>query len=156
MEELVILQYGSFAALGERVKYDAQQTGCSQRVTKWALWDQLYLDRLRESTWAEALPTARNGGSSHWSTCSTIQQPCSRRRERIIWRHPQAQPIETAEVMTPQHPSVRTLLGSTDREIWISQNRCTGGVCAGPQWTLPPVAGRVHDGAMTGAELVHG
>ena len=38
MEELVILQYGSFIALGERMKYDTQQTGCLKRVTDWAPW----------------------------------------------------------------------------------------------------------------------
>ena len=38
-------------------------------------------------------------------------------RERTTQRHPQAQPIEMAEVMVPAHSSVRTPLGSTDWEV---------------------------------------
>ena len=47
MEELFILQYRGFTALGQRVKYDAQQIGHFKRVTDWALHGQLYLNKLR-------------------------------------------------------------------------------------------------------------
>ena len=47
MEEMVTLQYGSFAALSEWAKVVALTTGCSKRVAESALRGQLFLDKLR-------------------------------------------------------------------------------------------------------------
>ena len=47
MEELVILQYGSFTILGEWTKEYAQRTNCSNWVADQTLWGQLYLSELR-------------------------------------------------------------------------------------------------------------
>ena len=53
MEEMVTLQYGSFATLSEWLKEDDQRTGHLKRVAEWALWGQLYFDEIRREhpTW---------------------------------------------------------------------------------------------------------
>ena len=118
MEELVILQYSSFNILGTRAKSDAPWTVCSKRVTKWVLQGGLYLDELRRdySGWSINYHQERGlfllEGLLH--NIAAMQQ---KERERITQRCPQAQPIEMAKVTAPAHPSVRTLLGSIDREI---------------------------------------
>ena len=47
MEEMVTLQYGSFAALGEWVKVVTLTTSHSKRVADQAFRSQLFLDGLR-------------------------------------------------------------------------------------------------------------
>ena len=48
IEEMIMVHYGSFAALSERVKVLAQSSGCSKRVTKCTLRFQLFLDEMRK------------------------------------------------------------------------------------------------------------
>ena len=47
MEELVTLEYGNFAILGEWVREFAKRTDCSNRVATWTLRGQLYFNELR-------------------------------------------------------------------------------------------------------------
>ena len=117
MEELVILQYGSFAALGKRASMMLSEPSL-KRVTEQALWGQLYLDELRRDHlgWSTAhhqewglflLDHLLHNTAAIWQ----------KERERTTQSCPQAQPIEMAEVTAPTCPSVRILLVSTDREI---------------------------------------
>ena len=48
MGEMITLQYGSFAALGEQVMVSAQGTSHSNRATKCSQRFQLFLDELRK------------------------------------------------------------------------------------------------------------
>ena len=65
-----------------------------------------------------------------------MQQPCSERR-RGPPRHPQAQLSESAKETAPPHPSVRMLLGSTDRESLDLVEQVTGGSMHWPPVNSP-------------------
>ena len=119
MEELVTLQYGSFTLLGWWVKEFAQRTGCSKRVAYQTIWGQLYLNELKREylDW-------NTGQCQEWGLfllkCLLYNVASMRRKEleRIPKRCSKAKWSETAEVMVPEHPSIRTLLGSTNDAIF--------------------------------------
>ena len=115
MEEMVTLQYGSFAILGEWAKEFTQRIGCSKRVANQTLQGQLYLNKLKREhpgwntaqwqewglIWLEHLfhTMRRKGHERLFQSCSQVKGP------------------ETAKVMAPEHLSIRTLLGSTNAKI---------------------------------------
>ena len=59
--------------------------------------------------------------------------------------------------MAPEHPSVRTPVGSTDVEILKVTKKVYWGQYVTPPSVLPPMAaGRMHKGAMPGTGLMDG
>ena len=57
---------------------------------------------------------------------------------------------------TPCTPLCQDASGvNWQRDIGPGRKGVPGGLCTGPQWSSPVVAGEVHDGAKTGAELAH-
>ena len=118
MEELVTLQYGSFRILGERTKKFAQRTGCSKRVANQTLWGQLYLSELRREHLGWNTAQCQEWGLfllEHLFHNIAIMR--WKEHERLSQRCSQAKQSEMAEVTAPEHPSVRTLLGSYDTTI---------------------------------------
>ena len=75
MEEMVMLQYGSFSALSEWAKVLTQSTSCSHRATKHVLGFQLFLDEMRKinSNWSAT--HRQEWVYSSWSVCSTPLPP---------------------------------------------------------------------------------
>ena len=63
MEEMVTLQYSSFATLGEQAKVVTHTTGCLKRAADQTFRGQLFLDELmRENTLAGKQFGAKDGG----------------------------------------------------------------------------------------------
>ena len=114
MEKLVTLQYGNFTILGEQMKEFAQRTDCSNRVANQTLRDQLYLNELtREhpgwiTTWCQEWGLFLLEHLLH--NTASMRRKEHQRCCKAPW-------AETAKVMAPEHPSIWTLLGSTDVEI---------------------------------------
>ena len=57
-------------------------------------------------------------GSSYWNICSTMWQLCKGGSKKDTRRHPHMQQTDMAKEMAPEHPTVRTHLGSTNQEIF--------------------------------------
>ena len=114
MEELVTLQYGSFTILGEQVREYAQMTSCPNWVTNRTLWGQLYLSELRRKH-----PGWNATQYQEWGLflLEGLLHNTVSIRGKEHQRHPQAPQAKMAEVTAPEHPTIRTLLGSTDAEI---------------------------------------
>ena len=134
MKELVTIQYGSFTILGKRVKEFAQRTSCSKWVADQTLQGQLNLSKLRREhpgwnttqcqEWGLFLldHLLHNVAAMTWSEHERLSQRCS-----------QAQQPETAKVMAPEHPSIRTLLGSTEANLLkIAKQVYGGSMCLSP------------------------
>ena len=159
MEELVVLQYGSFATLDERAKHGTQRMGCSKSVTRWALWGQLYLDELRREHMAWNITH-----NQEWvlyllknllHNAAAMQQ---KERERTNWRYPPSSTKWASWSNSPCTPTCQDASRSTEQEVLdiTEQVYMQGEYVLTPQWTPPPPARRVHDGATTGAEPAHG
>ena len=135
-----MLQYGSFTTLGEWAKQDSLRTGCSKRVAEWALWGQLYLDKLkRDQPWLEncTLPSGVGDlpiGESA-SQCSSYAKEGVRKTPKKAPSHATNWHGQRNGPRTPLHqdPSRVYQWG----RFWVWQNRCAGGVCASSQWTSP-------------------
>ena len=118
MEEMVTLLYGSFAALGEWVNIVVPTTSHSKRVADWALKGLLFLDELRRKH-----PVWKTIWHQEWAIFlleSLFHNVTEMQRKEWQWqseRCPHPQQTNVAEEMAPEHPSVRTLLGSTKQEI---------------------------------------
>ena len=114
MEGLVTLQYGSFTILGEQVKEYGQRTRCSKWVAEWTLQDHLYLSKLRREH-----PGWNATQHQEWSLFlpEHLLHNAAFMRRKECQRCSQAPQVEMAEVMAPEYPSIRTLLGSTDTDI---------------------------------------
>ena len=138
MEELVILQYDSFVTLGERVEYDAQQTGCSYSVTDWALHGQLYLDELRRDhlscstshcqEWGLFLleHLLHNAANMQWKD-----------RERTTKNAPKLSQVSQPKKW-PLHTSLSGhFWGQLMESFWTWKNRCTGESMCWPQVNSP-------------------
>ena len=114
MEELVTLQYVNFAILGEWVKEFAQRVRCSNRVADQTLRAQFFPNELQQEH-----PDWSTTHRQEWGLFlleSLLHSAASMRRKEHQ-RCPQALQVKMAKAMTPQHPSICTLLGSTDTEI---------------------------------------
>ena len=125
MEKLVTLKYGNFTIEREQVKKCAQRTSCSNRVANQTHRGQLYVNELRrEQEWGLFLleHLLHNAASMSRKECQ---------------RHSQALQAETAKVTSPEHPSVRTLLGSTDAKILKITKHVYQGECVVAPNMLP-------------------
>ena len=100
LEELVILQYGSFSTLSQQEQQLAQRTGHSKCPTEWPMRWQLYLDKLNQRHLGWSMAQRQNLGLFllEWLFYTTsvrgrrVQQ-CDR------WRHPHQ--ATSAEEISP-------------------------------------------------------
>ena len=132
------MQYRSFSALSEWVKVVTLTTGCSKRVTEPALRGQLFLDKLRREH-----PGWKTIWGQEWGLflleCSFHNATAMWRREQQqhTQRCPHQQQTAMANGMALEHPSVRTLLGSTDPEILNFVEQVYRGQCKVAPSILP-------------------
>ena len=114
MEEWIILYYGNFAILGDRVREFAQHTGCSNHMADRTMRSQTFLNELRRehlgwtTTCRQEWRLFLLGCLLH-SVASMKKKECQRCSQRS-WGE------ETMEE-APEHPSMRTLLGAMDDAI---------------------------------------
>ena len=77
--------------------------------------------------------------------------------QQTLWRHSHPQQTDMAEEIVPDHPSVRTLLGSTDHEILDVAEHVHWGQYEVAPSTLPCKAQRpIYDWTTQGARPVPG
>ena len=114
MEELITLHHGNFAILGKWVKEFAQWTGCSNWVADWALQSQLLLDEMKKEHrgWNTACRQELNLFLLEWmfhNTAAMWHKKHQRQSQGLL-----LEPTEAAL----EHPSVQTLVGSRDSNLW--------------------------------------
>ena len=118
MEEMVMLQYSSFAALSQWAKVLTPSTSHSNRVTEHSLRFQLFLDEMRKinSNWSV---THRQEWCLfllehlfHTAASMRLKERQQQRNQCTL-----SHLLETAKKTTPFHPFVRSLLGSSEIEI---------------------------------------
>ena len=134
MEELVTLQYGSFMILGERAKEFTERTGCWKRVANWTLQAKLFLSELRREH-----PGGNTAQCQEWGLflleCLLHNAAAMRWKEhkRLSWKHSQAKWPEMSKVTAPEHPSIRTPLGSNNVTILkVTKQVYWGSMCWSP------------------------
>ena len=117
MEEMITIQYSSFTALGKQVRVLVQSTSHSNWVTKHSLRFQLFLDALRKinANWSVI---HRQGWGLFLLECLFHTAASMRQKERQQQRkhHSCSHHLEMAEEMAQIHPSVRSLLGSSEED----------------------------------------
>ena len=106
MEELIILYYGNFAILGDRVREFAQHTGCSNHVVDRNLRSQIFLDELRREHpgWTT---TCRQEWGLFLLEC-LLHYVTSMKKKECQRQSLRSQGDETEEEV-PEHPSMRVL-----------------------------------------------
>ena len=109
MEELIILYYGNFAILRDRVREFAWHTGCSNCVADRTLRSQIFLNELRREHLGWTTTYRQEWGLF---LLEYMLHYVASMKKKEYQRHSQrSQKGETKEE-APEHPSVRALLGA--------------------------------------------
>ena len=116
LEELIVLQYGSFTALSKWVNQLAQRTRNSKHLNEWALSWQLYLDKLDRGHTGWSIAHQQEWGLLllEWLFYTTFAM---QRREQQCDRWKQTLQATAAKDAAPEQPSMWTLLGFRDEDI---------------------------------------
>ena len=107
-----------FWPLCEWAKLVALRTGCLKSIAEWAVRWQLFLDELRKEHPGQRLIQQQEWGlfllEHLFHNATAIRK---RKQQWHAWRCQHFLQTAMAEEMAPEHPSIRSLLGSTDDEI---------------------------------------
>ena len=114
MEEFDTLYHGNFAILGERVKEFSKYTGCSNQVADRTLQGQIFLDELKRQH-----PDWTTTHKQEWGLflLEYLLHNVASMKKKACKRHSQRLQADVGKEMAPEHPSVWTLIGSTDDSI---------------------------------------
>ena len=114
MEELIILYHSNFAILRERVRDFAQHTSCSNHVADRTLRSQILLDKLRREHLGWTTTHKQEWGL--FLLENMLQNAASMKKE-VCERCSHRSQSEKSKEEAPEHPLVRTFIGTTDEAI---------------------------------------
>ena len=130
MKELIILYYGNFAILRERVRDFTWHTICSNHIADRTLRNQIFLNKLRREH-----PGWTTSHRQEWGLflLQHLLHYAASMKKKECWGCSQRSQDEETEEVAPEHPSMRALLDATDDDIIQVVEQVYQG-----EWTLAP------------------